>query len=161
VKSEPREVTLPGLSRTAESTGPVKGEPTDDARVVSHIVCLPLSGHTSKGLIQFLDRGLPIPSYVQSDIASPLSKTGSASGLFPKSEEGEPLQPRVRNHQEQPANVKQTYFTVYNSSDEIAHTPEASFKEGLGMVKAIKEYLKKLELGSKLRREVWDREIAK
>ena len=29
------------------------------------------------------------------------------------------------------------------------------------MVKAIKESLKKLELGSKLRQEVWDREIGK
>jgi hypothetical protein len=108
-----------------------------------------------------LDRGLPIPSYVQ---AGPLSRTGSASGInnvLPKSEDGEPPQQRIRNHQEQPATVNQTYFTIYNSFDDIAHTPESAFKEGLGMVKMIKEYLKKLELGSKLRREVWDREIAK
>ena len=112
--------------------------------------------------LQFLDRGLPIPSYVQGEIpAGPLSRTGSASGVLPKSEDGEPPQPKICHHQEQLANVKQTYFTVYNSSDDIEHTPEASFKEGLGMVKAIKEFLKKLELGSKLRREVWDREIAK
>jgi len=112
---------------------------------------------SSKAFNQFLDRGLPIPSYVQGDI---LSRTGSASGVLPKSEEGEPLRQRIRNHQEQPANAKQTYFTVYNSSDNIAYTHEASFKEGLGMVKTIKENLQKLELGSKLRREVWDREIA-
>jgi hypothetical protein len=80
--------------------------------------------------------------------------------VLPKSEDGEPPHPRIR-HNEQPANVKRNYFTVYNSSDDITYAPEASFKEGLGMVKAIKEYLQKLELGSKLRREVWDRDIAK
>lgn len=103
---------------------------------------------------------MPIPSYVQGDISTGLlSRTGSASGVLPKSEED--AQQRIRNPQEQPANVKQAYFTAYNSSDDITYTPEDSFKEGLGMVKTVKENLKKLELGSKLRREVWDREIAK
>lgn len=104
---------------------------------------------------------MPIPSYVQGDIIhNSLSRTGSASDIdsvLPKSEDGEASQQTVHNHEEPP---KQTYFTVYNSSDDIAHTPEGAFKEGLGMVKVIKEKLRTLELGSKLRREVWDREIA-
>jgi hypothetical protein len=107
---------------------------------------------------------LPIPSYVQGDITkASLSRTGSASGIdnaLPKSEDGVPPQQRDQNHQEQPENVRPIHFTVYESSDDIVHTPEAAFKQGLGMVKVIKESLKKLELGSKLRRDVWDREIA-
>jgi len=43
VKSEPREVSLPSITHAAESSRPVKGEPTDDARMVSHIFRLSLS----------------------------------------------------------------------------------------------------------------------
>lgn len=102
---------------------------------------------------------MPIPSYVQDDITkAPLSRKGSGTeDALLKNEEGMP--PRQRVLQEQLA--LPTHFTVYNSADSILHTPEAAFKEGLGMVKVIKENLKALELGSKLRREVWDREIAK
>lgn len=57
--------------------------------------------------------------------------------------------------------IKPTLFTVYNTANEIVHTPEAALKEGLGMVKTIKDTLKQLELGSKLRQEVWDRELTK
>jgi hypothetical protein len=52
-----------------------------------------------------------------------------------------------------------SYFTVYASANEIVYVPENALKEGLGMVKAIKTSLKKLEMGSKLRQEVWAREI--
>jgi hypothetical protein len=53
------------------------------------------------------------------------------------------------------------YFTAFQSAADIIYVPEDALKEGFGMVKAIKESLKQLELGSQLRREVWDRELSK
>ncbi|KAH9951754.1 Dynamin family-domain-containing protein [Amylocystis lapponica] len=50
-------------------------------------------------------------------------------------------------------------YTVHKSADEIEYLPEDALKEGLGMVRMIKQNIKKLELGSKLRKEVWLREI--
>jgi hypothetical protein len=48
---------------------------------------------------------------------------------------------------------------VYDIVADISYVPEAALKEGVGMVKEIKERIKKLELGSKLRQDVWLREI--
>ncbi|KAF8974240.1 hypothetical protein BDZ97DRAFT_1945601 [Flammula alnicola] len=59
-----------------------------------------------------------------------------------------------------PEEVKPKLFAVYSSAAEISYVPEDALKAGLGMTKTIKESLKKLELGSKLRQEVWDRELA-
>ena len=53
------------------------------------------------------------------------------------------------------------FFTVHEDASEIAYVPEDALKEGLGMIKTIKQSLTKLELSSKLRAEVWDREITK
>lgn len=53
------------------------------------------------------------------------------------------------------------FFTVYEDASEITYVPEDALKEGLGMIKTIKQSLSKLELSSKLRAEVWDREITK
>ncbi|KAI0069058.1 hypothetical protein BV25DRAFT_1817993 [Artomyces pyxidatus] len=50
-------------------------------------------------------------------------------------------------------------FTLYASPVDIAYNPEDALKEGLSMVKGIKNTVKKLELGSKLRKEVWMREV--
>ena len=43
--------------------------------------------------------------------------------------------------------------------DEIDYLPENALKEGLGMVKTLKSSIKTLELGNKLRKDVWLREI--
>lgn len=53
------------------------------------------------------------------------------------------------------------FFTVHEDASEITYVPEDALKEGLGMIKTIKQSLSKLELSSKLRAEVWDREITK
>jgi len=102
---------------------------------------------------------LPVPSYVQNGHASQASTSSvfqnakvehpgfAAAGASQQSVTQEPIKPK--------------FFTVYDDAATITHTPEDALKEGLGMVKAIKESLKKLELGSKLRQEVWDREIGK
>jgi hypothetical protein len=55
--------------------------------------------------------------------------------------------------------VKPCLYTVYDSAADISYVPETALKEGVGMVKEIREGIKKLELGSKLRQEVWLREM--
>ncbi|KAG2369878.1 hypothetical protein BDR07DRAFT_1526349 [Suillus spraguei] len=50
-------------------------------------------------------------------------------------------------------------YQLYDSADNIAYTPEAALQAGLGMVKTLKAGINKLELGSKLRKDVWLREI--
>ena len=54
---------------------------------------------------------------------------------------------------------KPTLYQLYDSADDIPYTPENALGEGLGMVKTLKAAIDKLELGSKLRKEVWLREI--
>ena len=60
-----------------------------------------------------------------------------------------------------PQQSRPKFFTVHEDASEITYIPEDALKEGLGMIKTIKQTLKKLELSSKLRAEVWDREITK
>lgn len=58
-----------------------------------------------------------------------------------------------------PDEHKPALYTVYNSAAEIPYRPEDALKEGVGMVNTLKASIKKLELGSKLRKDVWLREI--
>jgi hypothetical protein len=58
-----------------------------------------------------------------------------------------------------PETSKQVLYTVYDSAAEIPYAPENALREGLGMVDTIKNSLKTLKLGSKLRQDVWSREI--
>jgi hypothetical protein len=60
-----------------------------------------------------------------------------------------------------PQQLKPKFFTIHEDASEITYIPEDALKEGLGMIKSIKQSLTKLELSSKLRAEVWDREITK
>lgn len=54
------------------------------------------------------------------------------------------------------------YYVKYESASDIHYTPEKCLTEaGLGMVKTIKKHVNRLELGSKLRKDVWLKEIAK
>jgi hypothetical protein len=50
-------------------------------------------------------------------------------------------------------------FRLYDTANDIVYTPEGALQEGLGMVKTLKAGIDKLELGSKLRKDVWLREI--
>lgn len=52
----------------------------------------------------------------------------------------------------------QTLYKMYESAEDIDYLPEDALEEGLKMVKAIKSCVKKIDK-SKLRREVWEREI--
>lgn len=58
-----------------------------------------------------------------------------------------------------PETPKQALYTVYSCAAEITYVPENALKEGLSMVDTIKNSLKTLKLGSKLRQDVWSREI--
>lgn len=62
---------------------------------------------------------------------------------------------------ETPQQSRPKFFTIHKDASEITYIPEDALKEGLGMVKTIKQTLTKLELSSKLRAEVWDRELTK
>jgi hypothetical protein len=52
-----------------------------------------------------------------------------------------------------------TLFKVFESASDIAYAPEEALKAGLDMVSGIQEVLKKIHLSSKMRQEVWMREI--
>ncbi|KAF9569032.1 hypothetical protein CPC08DRAFT_790765 [Agrocybe pediades] len=91
----------------------------------------------------YADRGLSVPPYAQN--LNRNLENSLLNGLAVKQEEQKVEIPK--------------YFTVYKNAHDINYNPEALLKEGLGMVKTVKETLSQLELGSKLREEVWDREI--
>lgn len=52
-------------------------------------------------------------------------------------------------------------FEKHASAEEIDYTPEKALQAGLSMVKLIDKSVKRLELGSKMRKDVWLREIAR
>ncbi|KAJ3800411.1 hypothetical protein GGU11DRAFT_403343 [Lentinula aff. detonsa] len=51
-------------------------------------------------------------------------------------------------------------YTVYRSVDDIPYSSEAALREGMEMVNCLKVYMSKLTLGSKLRQDVWNRDLA-
>jgi hypothetical protein len=54
---------------------------------------------------------------------------------------------------------KEPNYKLYKSADDIEYTPENALTEGVSMVKDVSNSLKKIELGSKLRKDVWMKEI--
>lgn len=98
---------------------------------------------------QFIERGLPVPQYLQ----------GVSSSYIDA-----PQAPVESNATDDVAMTDapipvSLLFTTYDSVSDISYTPEASFKEGLGMVKTIRTNIEKLRTGSKLRQDVWTREL--
>lgn len=55
--------------------------------------------------------------------------------------------------------IKPKTYTTYASAQDIPYTPENALGEGVGMVKYLKSKVKKMEIGSKMRKDVWLREI--
>lgn len=51
-------------------------------------------------------------------------------------------------------------YTRYASVQDITYTPEIALQQGLAMVKAIQKEVLPLELGTRMRKEVWLREVA-
>jgi hypothetical protein len=54
---------------------------------------------------------------------------------------------------------KPTLYTAYSTVADIVYAPELALQEGLRMVKTLREEIKTLKLGSKLRQDVWSREL--
>lgn len=54
--------------------------------------------------------------------------------------------------------AKQLYG-IFSGPDDILYTPEEALAQGLRMVKTLKASVKNLELGNKMRKDVWLREI--
>jgi len=52
-------------------------------------------------------------------------------------------------------------FEEHKSAEEIAYSPEAAIKEGIKMIQTLEVQMRNLKLGSKLREEVWAREISR
>ncbi|KAF5388296.1 hypothetical protein D9615_000347 [Tricholomella constricta] len=150
VKPEPREVVIAPLTRSDSlnqgsdsntlKNARVKLESNDAARV-------------------FLERGLPVPAYVQNN-SMPVSTAlqGASSGEDTIVTKDEDVTMGDATKAIAPELLK-PLFTIYTSADEIEYAPEEALKEGLGMVKSIKSSLKHLQLGSKLRQDVWMREL--
>ncbi|PIL36747.1 hypothetical protein GSI_00436 [Ganoderma sinense ZZ0214-1] len=61
--------------------------------------------------------------------------------------------------QPQPPPPPKSYYKVYEKADDISYVPEDALKEGLGMVRALKASIKTIDLGSKMRQDVWAAEI--
>ncbi|KAH9844070.1 Dynamin family-domain-containing protein [Rhodofomes roseus] len=72
---------------------------------------------------------------------------------------GPRLPPRAAPLSRTSSKITQPLYKVFKSVEEINYLPEEALNEGLGMVKTIKANIKTLEVGSKLRKEVWLREI--
>jgi hypothetical protein len=70
-------------------------------------------------------------------------------------------QPVQAKLEEPPKKDPYALQTTYASAVDITYTPENSLAHGLEMLKNIKYHVNRLEVGSKLRKEVWLREIAK
>ena len=57
--------------------------------------------------------------------------------------------------------MPRSYYKVYERAEDIQYAPEEALKEGIGMVKALKANIKRVDLGSKMRQDVWQKEIEK
>ena len=55
--------------------------------------------------------------------------------------------------------VPPSYYNVYERAEDIQYAPEGALKEGIGMVKALNANIKRIDLGSKMRQSVWEKEI--
>ncbi|EPQ59276.1 hypothetical protein GLOTRDRAFT_136192 [Gloeophyllum trabeum ATCC 11539] len=141
IKPEPSEHKISPLSPSnshdsiKDASTKVKPEPSDAARV-------------------FLERGLPVPSYIAADL-----KDASSAETRVKNENGHAA-PIAQNEGNVPAPLPApSTYKVFETADEIPYTPEDALSEGTKMVKAMEAEIKKINLGSKLRKDVWLREI--
>ncbi|KAG6857363.1 hypothetical protein H0H87_005666 [Tephrocybe sp. NHM501043] len=168
VKPEPRETVITPLTRSDSlnqesdsstiKTTQVKTETTNAARVVGALInrdAMCLIGIFT--LLQFIERGLPVPMYAQQNVKSSSQTHTAQQGVISTKAEDANMDDGI---DALAATLSRgTCFSVYTSPKDIKYTPEKALKEGLGMVTSIKASLKHLQLGSKLRQEVWMREI--
>jgi hypothetical protein len=81
--------------------------------------------------------------------------------LSPVKAEAKPdIKPDIKHEADQPLLPRETHH-IYKSVGEIDYTPENALAEGVQMAKTIGLYLKQIDLGSQLRKDVWLREVEK
>ncbi|EAU84723.2 hypothetical protein CC1G_00242 [Coprinopsis cinerea okayama7 len=96
--------------------------------------------------------------------------TGNIASSNVKQEEPQPVKTEVKHELPQQQDVpmmeapryespEKVKYTVYKNVTDIAYTPEGALSEGLKMIESLQERINKLVLGSKMRQEVWKREI--
>ncbi|PBL02484.1 hypothetical protein ARMGADRAFT_1005847 [Armillaria gallica] len=143
IKPEPQEFTMPNPLVSSINTHP--------ASVASNGV-KPEPGTADDVARVFLQRGLPVPFYVQESTSS----TTGTPKAEPETPQDAPLgSSSSRLEAQRPAML----YSVYNSASDVPYSPEGALQEGLGMVKSIEQGLGKLQMGSKLRQDVWHREL--
>jgi hypothetical protein len=100
-------------------------------------------------LYQFLDRLAPYaldhPTASQNASASTANTSVKSEDAVMESAAAEDFKP--------------TFYTAYSTAADIVYAPELALQEGLSMVKTLREEIKKVKLGSKLRQDVWSREL--
>ncbi|KAK0191014.1 hypothetical protein F5146DRAFT_1196144 [Armillaria mellea] len=141
IKPEPQEFTMPNPFVSSINTYP--------ASIVSNGV-KPEPGTADVARV-FLECGLPVPFYVQGSASS----TTDTPKAEPEMRQDVPLGSSSLLEARRPAML----YSVYNSASDVPYSPEGALQEGLGMVKSIEQGLGKLHLGSKLRQDVWHREL--
>ncbi|KII94798.1 hypothetical protein PLICRDRAFT_86263 [Plicaturopsis crispa FD-325 SS-3] len=146
VKPEPQEAKITPLSASNSWRAA-----NDDAPIVKPDV------HADAARV-FLERGLPVPEYVSKNAASSSSTAMGNGNVKPEPMDAQ-MQVDAQEEQEQQAEKAPALYPVFESAADIQYAPEEALKVGLSMVKTIKSNIKKLELGSKLRKDVWLREI--
>jgi hypothetical protein len=130
----------------------------------SYVFCSETRLSAANGHLQFSDRGLPVPSYAANSVPSS-SGAGKATtahataGIAVAKSEDVAMDDGVNHFPAAPEETKPRLYTVYDAATDVPYQPEDALKEGLGMVKTLKANIKKLQLGSKLRQDVWLREI--
>lgn len=147
VKPEPMEAEMPArplnrsnsVSKPPGSPSKVKPEPSDRSEVVRWFASHPC---------HYLIHIQPVPT----PPASPrkgLMKTDSFAEL------------KMRPRPSADFRAAADSFEKHATAEEIDYTPEKALHAGLSMVKLIDKSVKRLELGSKMRKDVWLREIAR
>ena len=83
--------------------------------------------------------------------------------MQPAQEQVAKLNPHHRQDEKAAAHPAppESYYKVYEKAEDISYVPEDALKEGLGMVRALKASIKRVDLGSKMRHGVWAAEIEK
>ncbi|KAH8106194.1 hypothetical protein BXZ70DRAFT_422562 [Cristinia sonorae] len=104
--------------------------------------------------------GNPLGGSSHATEAKPEVKRPRNNVLVPKSEPG--VEDVVMYHapaRVAPAPPATATYKKFGSPYEIDYAPEGALKEGLNMVKVLNTSIKKLDIGSKLRKDVWMREV--
>ncbi|KAK0486897.1 hypothetical protein EDD18DRAFT_1192269 [Armillaria luteobubalina] len=143
IKPEPQEFTMPNPLVTSINNHP--------ASAVSSGV-KPETGTADDVARVFLERGLSVPVHVQESASS----TTGTHKVEPETCQDAPWNSSSSRLDTQRPEM---LYYVYNSASDIPYSPEGTLQEGLGMVKSIERELEKLQLGSKLRQDVWHREL--